>query len=161
MDKNLELIWKKIDNTLSGDEIKVFNSRMEDPSFVEEYKKQLKLHNLLHHIPDYKAPDGLLQGVMSQLTFKRIYNLNFPGIKYLGWGLLATALALSLVVYFANGTQLNSSESNFINYIPDFLFNRGLASGLLPYSMALLALAGLLMLDNILKNKNHKLKRMV
>lgn len=162
----MELIWKKIDGTLSIEENGQFNQLyQEDPSFVEAYNSQLKLNNALKNTNAFKAPDDLLDNIMDSIhnSYETDTSYSsFAGFKKIALFFLAlTALLVTVTLVLGNG----SASSGQYAAIGDFMTR--LVSGIhmpeqlmsyMPYSLAILAGLGLVWMDNFYKHVHSGLK---
>lgn len=158
-----ELIWKKIDSTLSDEETKLFNKLIsQDDEFVMLYKSQLKLHNLYRNIPLHKAPVSLVNSVMSKIDFKKSWDLSYPGVKLILWvfaGLtaLVSIVTLSLNVSIKTPKGYNQSVNFINNLIPgDLMSEISFISS--PIMLALLGLTLLVWLDKFWGERRQSLR---
>jgi len=113
MEKHLELVWKKIDGSLSKDEAIIFNELSHnDKSFVNLYKAQINLNTNLKKLPSVAAPSNLVSNILQNITKKKvIYSKeysSFEGMKVIA---LASIITLTLVVLITMTINLSFDAS--------------------------------------------------
>jgi len=105
MDKHLELIWKKIDGSLSQSETKDFQHLLQnDANFTMLYKSQKQLNSSLKKIPSIEAPTTLLTNVLLNISEKKSYlkeYSSFGGIKVIAMA-CAGIFALSVLIVLSS-----------------------------------------------------------
>ena len=157
----LELIWRKIDDQLSTDEMMHFDELCQtDNVFNTLYQKHLKLNGALANLPTQKAPVNMLQNIMSQVEKIRKYNTaeydSFMGLKYIFISILSVLALVTGYVLLSQTEQVSTTThtpvADFINSIS---LNLTLPSGIqsyLPYTLVLSIGLGLIFIDNYLKS---------
>jgi len=109
MDKHLDLIWKKIDGSLSEKEALKFNELVQNnKDFLNLYKVQTNLDAQLKMVPQTSAPHSLVNNVLQKITLRKInyskeYN-SFKGIKIIS---LVSAGLLTLIVIATMTLNIN------------------------------------------------------
>lgn len=168
MEKKLELIWKKLDGDISGEEAKIFDALFKNNAeFKTLYLEQSRLNNTLRNIPLEKAPETLIDNVMNAVRSNSVLssNISFSGIKTILL-LFGSFIVISCVWYFSsNGINLSSTESSFVGSTLDSLLSKMVISdslkSYLPYSLVLVAGLGLLWIDGFMKNSRFSYTQML
>lgn len=112
--KHLKLIYKKIDNTITAKELKVFDKKLaEDADFLREYNSILNIHRELKSLPEKELPPSFLQDLNiridecnKQKTKKTLFH---PIIN------TAVIAAACVAIFFFNDISVNSPVNNAVN----------------------------------------------
>lgn len=165
MDKHLELIWKKIDGSLSQSESLAFDALIQDNlEFAKLYKSQINLNSNLKNISPVSAPSDLLSNVLHKISEKKViyskeYN-SFDGMKIIA---IASFAVLSLSILITLTTNLTFNKSSYPEVF-EWLNNLSLQipiQGLENYSMYLLVLLpglALIWLDKMFRRQAFQVK---
>jgi hypothetical protein len=165
MEKNLELIWKKIDGSLSKDEAINFNQLIhDDKSFAILYKAQVNLNTNLKNIPSVAAPSSLVSNIIQNITQKKVvyskeYS-SFGGMKIIA---LASIITLILVVLITMTINLSFDASaypeltSWLNRLSMPISLQGMES-YTTYLLVLLPGIVLIWLDNMFRREPIQIK---
>jgi hypothetical protein len=162
MDKNLDLIWKKIDGQLSAEEKIEFEKYYQNNiSFVKSYKQQLKLHDSLTGLPLQNAPESIVDNVILALDSKKSilekYNA-FSGLKIIIIGLVAVVSLAAMYILLVNNSAMLDNNPSFYT---DALYKiRSLViwpeniGQYFPYILTVVPVLVLIWIDHFFKSKS-------
>lgn len=166
MNTYIELIWKKIDGSLNREEKKQFDRLIEtEQDFADLYLKHARLEKALKHAAVQKAPENLLSNVMQQVqaypVLSRKYS-SFAGIKNIGMAFIGLSVLVIIVILSNPGNiSYDGNYSVLGDLIGKLQGNLAISPAVmhyLPYSMAFLAAAGLVWIDNYYRHAHDKLR---
>lgn len=162
----MQLIWNKLDNTLSKEEEMKFESLMlNDSSFRSLYQNQLHLHESLFDLPLFQAPSELSANVLSKLEKRYTISpsrLSFPGFYKIALTIAAFVAITMVSVFFGFESESNPGNYEFLDrMVSSMNFKLQLPPELmryLPYSLVLFAAMILYWFDNLFRGMHSGLR---